>query len=624
MSSLSLCLRVALLLSTSTFFQCCGSGVGLPTANSYVIRTTTTNYNHLVRTLSHESLRQKTSFVGNRPRTTRSIVCAGGDDPEQSRLFLSSKITSPPSLENIDTERAPSSSSDDTAGVHSSPSTKHDDEDDESLFDEEEDGDEDTIAIAIDHDDEDDGSTTAPENHRRLGLPRGTINGCFIVETYESVAADFDADHLWSIVSDVDRKRLRLTIRNVTVPVALMMLDPNEFPTMSKARKACRKSRIVLMNRERPAPAAGRGGEQLDVSSTSATALRQAKVGDRFYPGDVLARQVRISDGTYLQSTRHRKPPFEVPVVYEDDHLAIVNKPAGIVVYGQKYHHDGIMTVRTALPFVLTPPKIGTFSALHRPQPVHRLDKPTSGLLVVAKTKDALVHLSRQFKERRVLKTYVAIVSGVPPRRSEKNVESTETLKYGHGAPRTDTGDDDPNYRESDSDETWQLIDEPLDEKYSVTTWRVVKYARSLKAIRNRVTMVELKPKTGRYHQLRRHMAWTCKCPIVGDREYDGGSPAAMRLRSRGLFLCSNQVSLEHPFYNSEEGRKVFVRNDTKYDENMMKGLTISEEGNIVVSVSIEVPDKFENFMTREENRYDRLVGDRKQCDDDIDEECCH
>ena len=207
---------------------------------------------------------------------------------------------------------------------------------------------------------------------------------------------------------------------------------------------------------------------------------------------DVLAKQVRMGEG-YFPVMNHEKPPFELPVVFEDDHFAICNKPAGVVVYAQRGGGHGIMTIRAALPFVVAPPKPGTMSTLRRPQPVHRLDKPTSGLLLIAKTKPAMVNLSTQFRDRKVKKTYTAVVNGIPLEPKETTITSQAAHSMGV--------DVDPN-----EEENWQLIDFPLDEKHAITVWRSLKYAKSLKGIDNYITMVELKPKTGRYHQLRRHM----------------------------------------------------------------------------------------------------------------------
>ena len=310
---------------------------------------------------------------------------------------------------------------------------------------------------------------------------------------------------------------------------------------------------------------------------------------------DVIGQQVRMHGGFYpgFQTT---KPPFELPVVFEDDHFAIVNKPAGVVCYSQRKQSHGMMTVRAALPFVLKPPKRGTLAIIRRPASVHRLDKPTSGLLLVAKTKPAMVDLTRQFAERRVRKTYSAIVNGIPDEPAATSISTKDALRMG-----VDVG--------VDEDCKWQLIDHALDEKSAVTVWRPVEYVKSLKANDGFLTLVELKPKTGRYHQLRRHMSWVRECPIVGDKTYDGGGDA-MNLRGRGLFLCSNKVSLDHPYYNTPEGRKEW---DRLPDDKKLAGgfLALSEDGSKVeVRASIELPNKFRSFLLKEAERQDKLADE--------------
>ena len=103
---------------------------------------------------------------------------------------------------------------------------------------------------------------------------------------------------------------------------------------------------------------------------------------------------------------------------------------------------------------------------LKRPQPVHRLDRPTSGLVVVAKTKLAAVHLSQQFEFRKAEKTYVAIVNGIP-RQSGVRAEPMQ----------------------------WNTIDYDLEEKTAVTRWRVLRKVKSLHGNDGTLTLVEMKPK---------------------------------------------------------------------------------------------------------------------------------
>jgi len=265
-----------------------------------------------------------------------------------------------------------------------------------------------------------------------------------------------------------------------------------------------------------------------------------------------------------------------------------VNKPAGIVSYraeggrggGARGGH-GRDTLLSALPSVLSPSNVHISDddwPLKRPQPVHRLDRPTSGLVVVAKTKSAAVHLSQQFEFRRAQKTYMAILNGYP-----------------HQPKDDDTTKDD-----------WNVIDYDLDDssgrnRSAITQWKVLRTAKSLHANNGTLTLVELKPKTGRYHQLRRHMAWVCKSPICGDSSYDEGS---LRLRKRGLFLCSNEIMIEHPYYNSPIGRKEWDRVKKDAQNLAKEHLQEDEEtGRVIVKVRIDLPSKFESFLRHEDER---------------------
>jgi len=378
---------------------------------------------------------------------------------------------------------------------------------------------------------------------RKNVLP-GTIDGFYITKMYKTDRdSGFDMDQIKAQIDPDDIGRLELTSRNISVPVALMLLDPNEYPTKSRARKACRKANIMIH----------RGSLEIDQESGEerfdAEKCIRARVGFRIFPGDVLCKQIRIGDGTFPIMS-HKKPPFELPVIFEDDHFAIVNKPAGVVVYANRGGGYGLMTIRAAIPFAVKPSKAGTYCTLRRPQPVHRLDKPTSGVLIIAKTKPAMVNLSHQFRDRKIKKTYTAIVNGIPPEPLESKISAKEANLLG-----VDVDHDTRN------EGGWQVIDNELDEKSAVTVWKATKYTNSIHANDNVLTTVALKPKTGRFHQLRRHLSLVCKCPIVGDDTYDGGGPA-MKLREEGFFLCSNKVTLEHPFYNSlkENGKEILYR----------------------------------------------------------------
>jgi tRNA pseudouridine65 synthase len=184
--------------------------------------------------------------------------------------------------------------------------------------------------------------------------------------------------------------------------------------------------------------------------------------------------------------------PFELPLVYQDDHFALVNKPACIVRYRQGSEQGVFLSVRAALPFELEP---------------LTLDRPTSGLLYIVKTKPALISMSSQFLDRIVRKTYMAVVNGIAEENSDNSILSDEAIALSA----------DKDYKSCDRDTRCQVIDTPFDDKYAVTICRAVRYVPSLRACDGFLTLVELKPKTGRHHQLRRHMAWNAHRNIVGD-----------------------------------------------------------------------------------------------------------
>lgn len=431
--------------------------------------------------------------------------------------------------------------------------------------------------------------------------PKGTPNGFYIVKEYSIPKSGFS-----SLGNDIsvsmgitleEISRLDISPQNITLPIALMFLDKDEYPSLSRARKACRKGYITIRRHD----------SNRDPQNQDEPNLIRGRVADRVFPGDIIGRQVRMHGGFYpTQATS--KPPFELPVIYQDDHFAIVNKPAGVVVYSQRKQGHGLMTVRAALPFVLTPPKRGVLSIIRRPASVHRLDKPTSGLLLVAKTKPAMVDLTRQFVERKIKKTYSAVLNGIPSEPIETSITSQQAFELG--------ADVDPS-----SNVKWQCIDSVLDEKSAITLWRPVKYSSSLVARDGTLTQVEMKLLTGRYHQLRRHFAWTKDCPLVGDKIYDGGGDA-MKLRGRGLFLCSNKVLLDHPYYNTPDGRKEWDALNHKDDKTCVGGsssrIYLDETQDIVkVSCEIELPQKFSSLMEWEEDRAMKFENGDKNDDDE-------
>jgi len=208
-----------------------------------------------------------------------------------------------------------------------------------------------------------------------------------------------------------------------------------------------------------------------------------------------------------------------IEIIYEDDTLVVVNKPAGLVVHPAGGIQSGTLANALAYHFQQLP---NAFSA--RPGIVHRLDRDTSGLLVVAKTEVALENLSDQFRARSVYKSYVALV---------------------HGRVSSNAG----------------RIDQPLARDPSNRTrMAVVRGGRSALSIYrvkrsfNRFTLLDVELQTGRTHQIRVHLAWL-KHPVVGDETYGGGRDNTIQnpkvksqIRILGRqFLHAEKLAFTHP-----------------------------------------------------------------------------
>jgi 23S rRNA pseudouridine1911/1915/1917 synthase len=214
--------------------------------------------------------------------------------------------------------------------------------------------------------------------------------------------------------------------------------------------------------------------------------------------------------------------PEDIPIdiVYEDDDLIVVNKPAGLVVHPAAGNQSG--TLANALAFHFD--KLSSHGGAIRPGLVHRLDKDTSGLLVVAKKEDVHEDLAGQFREREVFKSYLALV---------------------HGLLAQDSGS----------------IDQPIArDAHNRTRMAVVRGGRpALSLYRTkhkyeRFTLLDVEIKTGRTHQIRVHLAWL-RHPLVGDEVYGGGRDnsvqdpqlrAAIRKLGR-QFLHAEQLGFRHP-----------------------------------------------------------------------------
>jgi 23S rRNA pseudouridine1911/1915/1917 synthase len=202
---------------------------------------------------------------------------------------------------------------------------------------------------------------------------------------------------------------------------------------------------------------------------------------------------------------------IDLDIIFEDKNVLLVNKPAGMVVHPAAGHHSGTL-VNAALGY--EPTMRGGGDEL-RPGIVHRLDKATSGLIVLAKNDAAHRWLQDQFRLRKVQKTYVALVDGQPPTRS--------------GRVDAPVGRD-PAHRQ-------QMAIVPVGKgREAVTEFRTLEsFARH--------TLLELHPITGRTHQIRLHCKFL-KCPVVGDTVY-GLRPPTLALDRH--FLHAARITIELP-----------------------------------------------------------------------------
>ena len=252
----------------------------------------------------------------------------------------------------------------------------------------------------------------------------------------------------------------------------------------------------------------------------------RAQADTRVAEGDVVRiPPIRISDRVAEKAealSQSPAPAREFPILFEDDHLIAIDKPAGVAVHGG----SGV--------------SFGVIEQLRRARPeakflelVHRLDRETSGILLVAKKRTALTRLQDQFRDRETGKTYLALVVGKWP--GNQKVLDKPLVKFllpGKDGPEGErrvrvTGKDDP------------------DGMKSVT---LVKVAQRLERQGGEYTQLEVTIKTGRTHQIRVHLA-SKGMPIAGDDKY-GNFDVNKALQKQGLkrmYLHAWRLQFNHP-----------------------------------------------------------------------------
>ncbi|MFZ5743584.1 MAG: RluA family pseudouridine synthase [Pseudomonadota bacterium] len=254
------------------------------------------------------------------------------------------------------------------------------------------------------------------------------------------------------------------------------------------------------------------GGERLDKALSTASGLSRERIKALLGEGrisldGVAANQASLKPaaGTTFAIDVPEAAPAEavaqdIPlnIVFEDEHLIVVDKPAGLVVHPAAGNLDGTL-VNALLHHCRG--QLSGIGGVVRPGIVHRIDKETSGLLVVAKTDAAHEGLAKQFADHSIHRAYLAIVAGVP-----KPVSGTVSGHIGR----------------SDHDRKKMAVLHPLNKrgKHAVTHYRL------LEAL-GQASLVECRLETGRTHQVRVHMS-SIGHPLLGDPVY-GRNPQRLR-----------------------------------------------------------------------------------------------
>lgn len=271
------------------------------------------------------------------------------------------------------------------------------------------------------------------------------------------------------------------------------------------------------------------GGQRVDRALAGMLGISRTRLAGWFGDGLVTVRGRALKAGDRLVAGDCLEVPGDAPappekhplvgesrslaVLYEDAHLLVVDKPAGLVVHPAAGHWEG--TLVHALLGRETPlaPATDSPAASSRPGIVHRLDKDTSGLLVVAKTDEARIALEALFREHRIERTYQAIVRGAPP-----------ALRGRIEAP---LGRDPQNRLRR------AVV---AGGRAAVTHFEVLEgHARG--------ALLAVRLETGRTHQIRVHLS-DLGIPVAGDPVY--GTPAD-RKRGTGQLLHSWRLEMEHP-----------------------------------------------------------------------------
>lgn len=229
-----------------------------------------------------------------------------------------------------------------------------------------------------------------------------------------------------------------------------------------------------------------------------------AKTSQKLKKGDFVEVSLRSDElNTEIQATE-----MNLPILYEDNDIIVINKPFGLVVHPGAGNEK--VTVVSAL---LSHTNLSPIGAPDRPGVVHRLDKETSGIMVLAKTKEAHKNLAEQFATHELDKEYIAIIQGHIVNKKGRIQVAIER---------------DPVHRQR------MKATSAENGRMAISIFEVMEYLKNS-------TLIKVKILTGRTHQIRVHMAFTGH-PLLGDTTYGG-----KKYGNQEHFLHSYKLSFKHP-----------------------------------------------------------------------------
>ena len=260
------------------------------------------------------------------------------------------------------------------------------------------------------------------------------------------------------------------------------------------------------------------------VNGKKEKASYKVQNGDRIEIEEEPAREIKL-----------KAQDIPVEILYEDDDIIVVNKPKGMVVHPANGNPDG--TLVNAVMAICKDSLSGIGGEI-RPGIVHRLDKNTSGAIIIAKNDKAHINLSEQLKNHEIKKTYIALVRGVVK-------ENNATINMPIGRSKKDR----------------KKMDVDKNGKEAITHFKVLKRYKDC-------TLLEINIETGRTHQIRVHLSHI-GYPIIGDEVYSNGKN---KWNIEGQCLHAKSLDFKHPI----TGKNMHIEAPIpEYFENIIKELDI-------------------------------------------------